>query len=172
MVEAFAENASKTRRYYQALWNERDVSVIADWIAPDYVGHFTSFADPVRGPDGFRAFADTLFKAFPDMSMSIEDMIAHEDKVVSRITLTGTHLGPMQGYAATGLPIATSFIAIERYLAGLCVEEWVYADDIGLARQIGALPMPGSAAERIAQWVHRARGWRHRRKFPRLSGVQ
>jgi predicted ester cyclase len=157
------ENASKTRRYFQALWNDRDVSVIADWIAPGYVGHFTSYLDPIRGPAGFRAFADELFLAFPDLSMSIEDVIARDDKVVSRVKLTGTHLGPMQGYAATGVAVSTSFVGIEHYLDGLCFEEWVYADDIGLARQIGALPMPGTTAERIAQWVHRARGWRFRR---------
>jgi predicted ester cyclase len=163
MTSVADENTDKTHRYYQALWNERDVAVIPDWIASDYIGHFTSRPD-VHGPAGFRSFADELFTAFPDLHMSIEDVIARDDHVVSRVRLTGTHLGPMQGYAPTGLRVSTTFVAIERYANGLCVEEWVYVDDLGLARQVGALPLPGSAAERVAQWAHRAYAWRSRRR--------
>jgi predicted ester cyclase len=162
MTSVTEENADRTRRFYQALWNERDLAVIPEWIAPEYVGYFTSRPEPVRGPAGFRSFANDLFSAFPDLRMSIQDMVARDDRVVSRVHLTGTHLGPMQGYAPTGLRVSTTFAAIERYAGGLCVEEWVYADDLGLARQIRALPMPGSVAERAAQWVHRAYGWRVR----------
>jgi predicted ester cyclase len=162
MTAADVDNASKTLRYYDALWNARNRAVIADWIAPDYVGHFTRLPEPVRGIDGFRAMVDELFVAFPDLHMSIDDMIAQGDRVVSRVHLSGTHRGVLLGYAPTGLGIAASFVAIERYADGLCVEEWVYSDDLALARQIGALPAPGSRAERFAKALHRLSARWHR----------
>jgi predicted ester cyclase len=148
-------NAATTRRHYDALWNRRDRTVIAQWIAPAYVGHLTRRAEPVRGVSGFESLADELFTAFPDLRMTIEDLVADGDRVVSRVRLTGTQVGPMEGYAPTGARVDTSFVAIERYLDGICVEEWVYSDDLGIARQIKALPAAGSFGERTAKAGHR-----------------
>lgn len=131
------ENADKTRRYYEALWNKRDRSVIADWIAPDYVGHYTNRPKPVQGVDGFVAMTESLLGAFPDLHMLIEDQVAADDQVVSRVRLTGTHEGELAGVPPTGRTVDVSFVAIERYAEGLCVEEWVYFDDMGFARQLG-----------------------------------
>jgi predicted ester cyclase len=151
------ENAEKTRRCYEALWNQRDRSVIADWIDPGYVGHYTRWPQPVVGVEGFTALAEELLAALPDLAMTIEDVVADGDRVASRIRLTGTHLGPIDGYAASGAHIDTSYLAIERYGPdGRCVEEWVHSDDLGIARQIGALPAAGGRAERAAKALHRA----------------
>jgi predicted ester cyclase len=149
------DNADKTRRYYEALWNQRDRRVIADWIAPEYVGHFSRRPDPIVGVAGFTDMAEELFTAFPDVRMTIEDLVADGDRVASRVRLTGTHQGPMEGYGPTGVRVETSFAAIERYADGLCVEEWVFSDDLGIARQIKALPSAGSVGERMAKLGHR-----------------
>jgi predicted ester cyclase len=148
-------NADATRRNYEALWNRRDLGVIPSWIAPGYVGHFTRRPEPVLGTEGFRRLVEDLFTAFPDLHMVIEDLVADEDRVASRVSVTGTHRGPLEGYAPTGVAVETSFLAIERYADGLCVEEWVYSDDLGIARQLRALPAAGSRAEGIAKGVHR-----------------
>ena len=155
MESATASNVDKTRRYYQRLWNERDLSVISDWISPDFVGHYTSRPEPVRGIAGFREVVDELLVAFPDLRMEVEDTIAEDDKVVSRVLASGTHLGELAGYAPTGLTVSASLIGIERYVDGLCIEEWVNSDDMALARQIKALPEPGSRGERLGIRLHR-----------------
>jgi predicted ester cyclase len=162
MTSTSATNASATRRYYEALWNQRDLAVITDWIAPDYIGHFTAKPEPVRGIAGFRAMAEELFTAFPDLRMSLADVIAEGDRVASRVLLEGTHRGEMLGYAPTGLRVETSFLAIERYVDGLCVEEWVYSDDLGLGRQIKALPAHGSRLDRFGKALHRLTAGRAR----------
>lgn len=148
-------NADATRRYYEALWNQKDRSVIPEWISPTYVGHFTRRSEPVLGVEGFAEFAEELLGAFPDLHASIEDMVAEGDRVASRVRLTGTHSGGLEGYGATGARIEAGFLAIERYSEGRCVEEWVYSDDLGIARQIGALPAAGGMVERAAKAMHR-----------------
>jgi predicted ester cyclase len=161
------DNAAKTRRYYEALWNRRDFGVIPDWVAPEFVGHYTGLPEPVRGVDGFRAMAEELIGAFPDLRMEIEDVIADRDRVVSRVTMTGTHLGAMSGFAPTGARVEAGLIAIEHYSGGLCVEERANTDDVAIARQIGALPKPGTREERIGQALFGLRARRMRRRNAR-----
>jgi steroid delta-isomerase-like uncharacterized protein len=163
MEAATGDNAAKTRRYYDRLWNQRDFSVIEDWIAPDFVGHHTARPKPVRGVDGFRRFADELFAAFPDLEMTVEETIAQGDRVASRVTMRGTHLGELSGYAPTGIVVTAGFLGIERYRDGLCAEEWVYSDDMAIARQIKALPEPGSRGDRLGIRLHRLSTRRLRR---------
>jgi steroid delta-isomerase-like uncharacterized protein len=157
-------NEEKTRAYYDAVWNARKLDLIDDWVTEDFVGHYSASPEPVRGRAGFRAFVEEALAALPDLRMTIEDTIAQGDKVVSRVRMTGTHTGPMRGFAATGRPIDAGYIAIEHYSDGRCVEEWACSDDIGLARQIGALPPPGSLGEKLGQKLFALRAARTRKK--------
>ena len=70
----------------------------------------------------------------------------------------------MLGFAPTGQKVQLEYIGIERYVDGMCAEEWVYAEDLKVSRQIGALPEPGSLGERVAQLLHRLAAARLRRK--------
>ena len=158
-------NEEKTRHLYEEVWNKRKLELIPEWVTDDFVGHWTASPEPVRGPQGFREFVEMALAAAPDLQMTIEDTISADDKVVSRVTMSGTHTGPMQGFAPTGRRFSTSYIAIEKYGPdGRCVEEWVYSVDVGLSRQIGALPPAGSRGEKIALKLVALRAARMRRK--------
>src|SRR4051812_49859775 len=85
---------------------------------------------------------------------------------ISRVRMTGTHGGPMVGFAPTGRAVDLEYIAIERYgNDGRCEEEWVNTPDLALSRQIGALPAPGSLAEKIGQRLFALSAARSRRKL-------
>ena len=95
--------------------------------------------------------------------MSVVDSVAQDDKVASRVEMSGTHRGELFGFAPTGVRVAVTFLAIEQYENGLCVQEWVNSDDLELSRQIKALPPAGSRAERVLQAMHRLSTARLRR---------
>jgi predicted ester cyclase len=158
------ENEAKTRHLYDAVWNERKLELIDEWVTEDFIGHHTAYPKPIVGADGFRTFVNDLLTAVPDLRMDVHDTISSGDRVASRITASGTHAGELFGYAPTGLSVATEFIGIERYVDGRCAEEWVNSDDLGLARQIKALPAPGSRAERLGMRVHALAARRLRKK--------
>ena len=164
-----AQNEAKTRRYFNELWNERNFGVIEDWIAPDYVGYYSGFPHELRGVQGFKDMANALLSALPDLRMTVEDVIASDDRVVTRFTASGTHKGELQGFAPTGASVAMTGIGIERYADAKCVEEWVNSDDLGLARQIGALPQAGTRGDRAAVLMHRVTAARMRKKARRAS---
>lgn len=83
-----------------------------------------------------KAFYATLFDAFPDAAVRVEDAFEAGDKLAVRYTLTGTHRGPFQGVPATGRAITLPGITILRFAGGRCVERWSQADFAGLHRQL------------------------------------
>ncbi len=81
--------------------------------------------------------------AFPDTRVVIDDVIAEGDRVVLRTTWTGTHKGEMESIPPTGRVVKFSETVIYRFENGKMVEVWVDWDELGMYRQLGALP-PGS----------------------------
>ncbi len=79
---------------------------------------------------------EMLTTAFPDLVITVEDIVAEGDRVVVRLRFTGTHQGPFQGMAPTGRSIDFGAIRIYRLADGLVVETWAHQDSMGLARQL------------------------------------
>jgi steroid delta-isomerase-like uncharacterized protein len=81
-----------------------------------------------------------LHRAFPDLHVTIEDLIAEGDKVVARDTVTGTHQGDYMGLAPTGRPVAYDEIFVCRFRDGRIAETWGIVDVLAQLRQLGAIP--------------------------------
>ncbi len=97
---------------------------------------------PVRAT-GAQAMKDVfgrLLRAFPDLHVAVEDVVAEEDKVVSRNVVTGTHQGEYIGLAPTGKSVAYNEIFILRFAGGRVAETWGIVDVLSQMRQLGALP--------------------------------
>lgn len=78
------------------------------------------------------------------MKHRFDDMIADGDKVVVRMTVTGTHTGPLEfvqrPIPATGKSLTTTHIHIFRVAGDKIVEHWAERDDLGMMKQLGVLP--------------------------------
>src|SRR4029077_11246869 len=94
------QNKLLIRRYYDELWNRWDFALVDALIAEDFVFR-GSLGVSVRGREGFRDYMRTVRRAFPDFHNQIEEMIAEGDRVVARLTYTGTHQGELFGVAPT-----------------------------------------------------------------------
>jgi predicted ester cyclase len=82
-----------------------------------------------------QAITDTLL-AFPDWQEKILDIIAEDDKVVTRYVSTGTHMGTYQGIAPTGNKIKVDEISIFCIKNGKVMEQWCLVDDLALVKQL------------------------------------
>ncbi|MFF2951654.1 ester cyclase [Kitasatospora sp. NPDC057965] len=94
----------------------------------------------VRGPLALEQVFDTLRRACPDLRVAVEDVIAEEDKVVSRNTVTGTNLGEYLGRPPTGRSVAYQKIFVFRFADGRIAEAWGVVDLLGRLRRLGFLP--------------------------------
>ena len=123
------------RRFYEDGVNNRDREAVAQTLAPGFTHNGRRL-----GPDGQRRSLETLYAAFADARVRIEDTVAAGDMVVTRMTWSGTQTGPFLGFAATGKAATWTAISIIRVEDGRIAEAWVNEDDLGLLAQLGAAP--------------------------------
>ena len=122
-------------------------AIVNELSARDYVYHMPGSPKPLTCEET-EQFMRTLLAAFPDGRLTIEDMIAEGDKVVTRYTFRGTHKGDFMGIAATGKEVASTGIFISRIAEGKIVEEWEEYDALGFMQQLGAIPPIGEAGKK------------------------
>ncbi len=127
------------RRIIEEAWNQGNYEVIKETLSPDYVGHMIPATFPA-GPEGFRQYIQMYRDAIPDLHIQIDDMLYGEGKVVSRVSVRGTHGGPMMNIPPTHKKIAITGMVITRFENGRNVEMWGEHDTFGLMQQIGVIP--------------------------------
>ncbi len=138
-----AANKAIIRRLYEEVFNAGSVDVVADLIEVDAIGHDPTSPKPTQGQGSIRQVAVLFRTAFADLHLTVDDLIAEQDKVVARWTLQGTHQGTFMGVAGTGKEVTTAGIVIYRLAEEKITEYWGNFDALGLMRQLGAISEPG-----------------------------
>jgi steroid delta-isomerase-like uncharacterized protein len=130
------------RRFHDAV-NTGDVEVIAKTIdevaEPDMEFH-APVPTGVTGTQALKHVWVVLLRAFPDLHVAVEDVIAAGDKIVARNTVTGTHRGEYRGLPPTGRPITYNEIFIFRFAGGRIAEIWGVVDVLAQMKQLGMIP--------------------------------
>ena len=129
------ENKALVRREQEELWN--------------HTGNLDA-AEELFGLDQFEAArqeAADFRRGFPDVVSIIEDLIAEGDKVVARWRSSATHRGEYMGIPPTNKEVEFTGISLYRIEGGKIAESWNSEDQLGLMRQIGAVPGPGQSEE-------------------------
>jgi steroid delta-isomerase-like uncharacterized protein len=116
--------------------NPKNFSVRDGVLASNFVAHFPGHT-PIHRIDAFRQFTSAFFTAFPDLTTTIEDLIADSDKVAVRQTWHGTHTSDFLHVPQTGKQVTFTSIEIYRVSGGKLAEEWVELDMFGLLQQLG-----------------------------------
>ena len=75
-----------------------------------------------------------------EAKLTVDDMVAEGDKVVTRWTMTALHSGEFMGVPPTNQLITMHGIIIDRFVDGRVAEAWESFDMYGLMTQLGAIP--------------------------------
>lgn len=128
------ENKAIVRRLIGAI-NGRNLALLDDLIAQDFFYH----AQPhqIQGLDAVRQVIEDEVKGFPDLHVTIEDIIAEGDKVWVHLEQTGTHTGEFLGLAPTGKKMKYASVAIWRIANGKIVEGWGVYDYLDYYKELG-----------------------------------
>jgi steroid delta-isomerase-like uncharacterized protein len=156
-----------SRRLLEEAFNQGNLELADQLVAPDAVNHDP--AEPahirqLRGPEVLKRTVRMYREAFPDVRITVDDVIAADDKVVQRWHSEGTHQGQLEGLAPTGVRGSVTGISIDRWKDGKVVESWTEWDNLGLARQLGAAPPEGSVGEKLGLRVQNVMARRMRKK--------
>lgn len=127
------------REHFDAI-NERDQTKVADLHADDAVIHSAG-----RELVGINAVIEDWWaqlEAVPDLTDSIDMLIAEDDRVAIRYTTTGTHDGEFLGLEPTGASVEVTSMAVVRIAGDEIVEWWNHPDQFELYRQLGLIEDP------------------------------
>ena len=92
--------------------------------------------------DGLKEFYTGLWDAFPDLHITVADMVGEGDKVAWRLNVTGTHTGEFKGVQPTGVEVNFGAQYIFQFRNGKIVRRWTNFDRLGVMIQLGAIPAP------------------------------
>lgn len=132
------ENKAIILRHWEEVVSKGKLDLIDEIFAPDFVAHEAD--QDIRGPEGVRQFILMLRAAFPDLQVTVEDVLAEGDKVVQRWSAHGSHQGELMGLAPSGKRISVAGITISRFEGGKVAEEWELYDMMSMMQQLGAFP--------------------------------
>lgn len=115
-------------RWLHEVWGKGDVAVVDDILANNFVDHRPI---PQFGPtrDGHKRMAADWHAAFPDMKLTIEDIVVEGDKLVGRYSGRATHGGAFAGIPATGTAVSFTEIDVIRF-EGDRIAEWWHNEDL------------------------------------------
>jgi steroid delta-isomerase-like uncharacterized protein len=130
------------RRFYEELWNGWNLE-LADEIVAEDVRFRGSLGATVRGREGFKAYVESVRAAFPDWHNEVEELIDAGERVVARLTWSGTHRGELLGVPATGREVSYVGAAIFTVRGGVIEDAWIVGDTQELWRSLGLLERPG-----------------------------
>ena len=112
------ENKAIAGRFAQ-VWSAGNLHVVDELAAPDLVVNYAGFPEEIHGPEAYKRFLnDGWYSAFPDVTTSVEELVAEGDMVVSRWICRGTHQGEYAGIPPTGKPFQLNGITICRVASG------------------------------------------------------
>ena len=127
------ENKALVRREQEELWNHTgNLDAAEELFAPEQA-------------EAARQEAADFRQGFPDVVSTIEDLIAEGNKVAARWRARATHRGEYVGVPATGREVEFTGISVYRIEGNRFAESWTVEDELGLMRQIGAVPEPGQS---------------------------
>lgn len=132
-------NKAQFRRTYEEMFNQGNLAIVEELIAPDFLNHEVPPGMNNRGPESMRRVVMMLRTAFPDLHFTIEELVAEGDTVAGRVTLSGTHQGPFMGMAPTGRSVQQVSMHFVRFRDGKGIEHRVVRDDLSMMRQLGVI---------------------------------
>ena len=134
-------NTPVVSRFIQEFKNNADQGIVDELFTAEFVHHLPDPRLPA-GKEGLKLVGQSIVAGFPDVQVTVEDLLADGDKVIERTTARATHTGEFNGIPPSGTPVTWTEIHIYRLENGRIAEMWSEVDLLGLMIQLGAVPGP------------------------------
>jgi steroid delta-isomerase-like uncharacterized protein len=132
-------NKEVIRRFVEEVQNQKSEDAYWELNDPGFVNLAPLPPGIAADREGGFAYLFGFMNAFPDSRVTIDDMIAEGDQVVTKKTFTGTHTAEFAGIPATGNKVTLKFVDIMRVRDGKIVEHWNCIDQLSFMQQLGVI---------------------------------
>lgn len=149
------DNKVLARRLTEGL-NEGMVSglaAVSEFYTDDVVFH-SAHGEELRGFEEFRRHAEEVYGAISGVHMELDEVLAEEDKVIRRWTLTGRQTGKLHhivDLTPTNKEVMVHGITIDRVVGRKFAEEWEFFDTLGMMQQLGFVITPPKMAASVEE---------------------
>ncbi len=142
------ELKSKIARAIDEVYNKGNWGVIDEITAADEVLHNLPFPN-LLGREAHKQYVAGIRCAYPDLHLTLDDVIGEGNTTVVRWTLRGTHTGqsPTLPIPPTGKPVTITGCLVTHWIEGRAVEHWNHVDYLGLLQQLGVVPPLGKRGQ-------------------------
>ena len=131
------ENKSLVEKHIDLSWNKGKYGLLQQIVAKGF-RYQTTFREGFRDFDGYVEYVESIRKSVPDLSVSIEEMMAEDNKVITFSTFCGSFQKPLFGIPANGKVIAFSAASVWVIYRGKIIEQTTMVDLAGLQKQLTA----------------------------------
>jgi steroid delta-isomerase-like uncharacterized protein len=129
------DNKALAQRSWEIV-SQRNPDLLEEVYAADIVWHEPD--QDVQGLEEAKQFYSMYLSAFPDLHVTVEDVMAEGDKAVTRWTIRGTHQGEIEEFGPpTGRQVEINGLTIHCIEGSKIVEEWERYDNLRVMRQLG-----------------------------------
>ena len=140
MAQGAGDIKTIVRSFYEDVHNKRNINALDLLLSYTWVGHDPWIAAGASHFDDHKLAAAELEASFPDLHVTVDDMMVDGDKVAARTSMKGTHRGvEFKGVKPTGKKILITGMAIHRVTGGKIAESWMVWDLMSLMTQLGAI---------------------------------
>lgn len=124
--------------FYRA-FTDQNLDLVDSVLAPDW-DDIPLAPGQEPGPQGIKTIIRSVAEAFPDVRITIYDMVQEPGKIAVRAEISGTHQGPLFGIAATGMQVSFRLHEFHTLTDGRVTTTWHMEDWFGLFLQLGQFP--------------------------------
>lgn len=135
------DNKALAERFVHEVFEQGRLEAVDELVAPDFTGHTWRLSGP--GPGPLKLAMERVARGLADARFVIDDLIAEDDRVALRLTASATQVGELMGMPGSGKRYSIEEIHVFRIRDGRIVEHWHQFDQLGMMRQLGALPGGG-----------------------------
>jgi predicted ester cyclase len=132
------ENRKLIKRFFNEVVNQGKLKVIDEIIHPDYVNY--GFPIKAKGPEAMKAVMEIMSAGFPDLEITLDEVIEDGNTLATRGNWKGTHKGIFMNFPATGKLVNINYVDMWKVKDRRLWQNWVQMDFVGLLNQIGVLP--------------------------------
>ncbi len=128
------------RRLYEEVWNKRRLELVDEIISPSHALHDPNVSGSAVGPEAYKRQVTRFITAFPDLRLTIEDIVGENEKLAVAWTISGTHRGEFMGITATNKKVSVDGITINHIVNAKIMDSYISWDAWGAMQQLGVVP--------------------------------
>ena len=139
------DNKTIARRLYEECFNKGNLGLVDEIVSESFVSSTPNPGGLPPNREGFKQTVTLLRSGFPDLAMTVDDMVVEGDMVAVRVTARGTHKNEFMGIPPTGKQVTMTGMDFMRFENGKVVERWGAWDQLGMMQQLGVIPAEAPA---------------------------